>query len=460
VAIAYAGPTAAEARPAGVHRTAWSAYGPLKLATAYLVGTYLVFLFFGQSAQVPDLTVLTGYVLAGVAALALGYALNVRRRVVHRPAPAEGRGGYPRVLITICATYYLAFGLFLLSVRGFPTPRALLDAFTNPGDSYFERIRSTTESMPAAVHLFTLTSVFYAMLIPLAVLWWRNMGWLLRLYVLAGLVAYGTYYLSVGTLKGLGDMLIFWGASYLAVRSRRPVARRAARKRRSGLLIALLVGLLFAGYMSFNQSDRLRHSEATSLFPPNPAVAAVVGDELASGISATVFYPTHGYLGLAYNLQSPFQWTYGLGGAKAVTELYEDLTGDDSPARDRYTARTEMLTGWPDGMYWSTIYPWLASDLTYLGALVFMAVVGWFLAKFWREVRQGRTLSLMLLAQLALLIAFVPANNQIGQQAFSLIGFASLALLSFLDRLYRQPSEPEERAPTRRPARPAAPQLV
>ncbi|MFR9776419.1 hypothetical protein ACL02O_10230 [Micromonospora sp. MS34] len=127
-----------------------------------------------------------------------------------------------------------------------------------------------------------------------------------------------------------------------------------------------------------------------------------------------------------------------------MSDTYERLTGNDTPARNRYTARTAALTGWPDGGYWSTIYPWLASDLTYPGALVFMAVVGWFLAKFWREARQGRTLSLMLLAQLALLLAFVPANNQIGQQSFSLVGFLSLALLSVLDRLRQRSDDTDQ----------------
>ncbi|MCW3839604.1 hypothetical protein ONA70_05790 [Micromonospora yasonensis] len=437
MAIAYAGPTRPEDQAATVDRTGSGAHGPLKLAVAYLAGTYLVFLLFGQSAQVPDLAVLTMFVSGGIGALALGYGLNVRYGARLRPRPASRVAGQPRVLIAVCATYYLAFSLFLLSVRGFPTPGSLLTAFTSPGDSYFDRIRDTTDSMPPLVHLFTLTSVCYTMLIPLAVLWWRSMGHLLRLYVVAGLMAYATFFLSVGTLKGLGDMLIFWAASYLAVRSRHGVGRRSSRKRRSGILLALVVGLLFTGYMSFNQSDRLQHAGAADIFPPNPVVARVVGDQLASGVSATVFYPTHGYLGLAYNLETPFRWTYGLGGSKAMSELYQRVTGDDGPARDRYTARTEALTGWPDGIYWSTIYPWLASDLTYPGSLIFMVVVGWFLAKFWREARQGRTLSLMLLAQLALFVTFIPANNQIGQQSFALIGFASLALLSVLNRIHR-----------------------
>jgi hypothetical protein len=90
-------------------------------------------------------------------------------------------------------------------------------------------------------------------------------------------------------------------------------------------------------------------------------------------------------------------------------------------------------------MYWSTIYPWLASDLTYPGAILLMAVVGWFLAKFWHEaVLQRRVLSMALFGQLALLIAFVPANNQLGQTRPALIGFVSLCALSVLARIQQR----------------------
>jgi hypothetical protein len=192
---------------------------------------------------------------------------------------------------------------------------------------------------------------------------------------------------------------------------------------------------VFLGYMAFAQADRLKAGGQTQ-FPGNSVVASVLGPDLARGLQVTLFYPTHGYLGLAYNLQSPFEWTGGLGSSPAFGSYWEQYVGGESEVQNRYTARTERISGWPDGMYWSTIYPWLASDLTYPGALLFIGIMGWFLAKFWQEsVVRRSTLSMALFCQLALAIAFIPANNQIGQGRMSLIAFCTTAGLSLLQRI-------------------------
>jgi hypothetical protein len=92
-----------------------------------------------------------------------------------------------------------------------------------------------------------------------------------------------------------------------------------------------------------------------------------------------------------------------------------------------YPARTEAETGWPAGLLWATIYPWLASDLTFPGAALFMSVAGWFVARMWVGAHVERDpLSLILFCQMAIFIAYVPANNQLMTSRYTAIGLFTL----------------------------------
>lgn len=416
-------------KPAGV-------YTPLKIALSYLGGTYLLFLLIGRAAEAPDRTLLTLFIGATLTSFAVGYSLQAQRLTgpltATKPPPT---GRPPKKLISVAAAYYLLLGLTYLQVAGISDASALIEAFTNPGAAYYARLHRETQRS-AAMQVLTLLGVLYPLLVPLAVTHWAKLTLAPRLTIVAGIGTYMAYYAAIGTMKGFGDILIFWGASYLVTTRAARVGTIATRPDRRRQILTMVVFTAFLSYMAFNMHDRLQHRDQVGMFPPNPIVAAAVGNDLASGLAATAHYPTHGYLGLAYNLQTPFVWTNGVGGSPAVGSYYRQYTGGDDQVRRRYTARTEMLSGWPDGMYWATVYPWLASDLTYPGAVLFMGVVGWFMARFWLEaVWRRRTLSMVLFCQLALLVAFVPANNQIGQNRLSLIAFLSVAALSVADRL-------------------------
>jgi hypothetical protein len=148
---------------------------------------------------------------------------------------------------------------------------------------------------------------------------------------------------------------------------------------------------------------------------------------MARGAAATMFYPTHGYLGLAYNLETPFVWTAGLGSSRALTSYVDRYVEQTDGYVNSYPVRTQARTGYPAGQYWATIYPWLSSDLTWPGVVLFMIVFGWWFARLWVEAAiLRRNLSLLLWAQLCITVAYLPANNQLGISAPSLIAFATL----------------------------------
>lgn len=409
---------------------------PLRYAVVWLISTYLGFLLLGQVDQINNTWQLSVAVVGFCAAFAVGYLLQVRAHpwptgqslVAKDPSTST-----VKILVFLGALHYLAYGVAYLQEFGLARPSVILQSLTNPGSAYLAKFdvfarQEALGSSNIATRILTVAAPLAAPLIPFLVVYWRKLTPDLRILGLIGIGSYVCFYLTIGTLAGLGSSVIFAGASLLVVLGQR---RQARTRRRKGILaLGLLFVLAFVSYMSYNQGARLTETGLTAdqRFAPNPIVEAVTNRSFAQGVAVTVFYPTHGYQGLAYNLETPFEWTRGLGSSKALDSYVAQYGLSDSVAQDTYPARTEARTGWPADVYWATVYPWLASDLSWFGVPLVMLALGWWTARWWREaVVDGDPLALLLFAQAALSIAFIPANNQIGLSRPYLI--TALALL-------------------------------
>lgn len=413
---------------------------PLRLAVWWLAGTFVLFLLVGQTDEVENLDFLSVYVGLNIVCFALGYRVRAYRykRQDQGSTPDTGEESPDKIttikfLVAVSGLYYLAYGVIYAREYGVGSLGLVLDAVRDPGAAYYAKFdvyarQEAAGQVNGAAQVLTLAAGLSAPLVPFMVVYWKRITGDIRLLGLVGLVAYVGYFMAIGTLAGLGQTVIFAGVA-LAVRgAQRQTRSQTSRRRVAGLVL----GLGFALYMSYTQGERLAElSERTaSKYEPNPVVEAVAGEAFARGVTSTSYYPTHGYQGLALNLQTPFQWTHGQGASRAIDSYVAQYGLAESVADDTYPARTEVRTGWPAGQLWATIYPWLASDLTWFGVLGFMFVLGWWTARWWYEAVVERSrLALLLLCQAGLLIAFIPANNQIGASRPYTIAAATLLLL-------------------------------
>ena len=411
-------------------------YAPLTIAVAYLGGTYLLFLLIGQVWAVSNLADLSTFIGATILALCLGYFFKIRSygETARAPSITEGEVRSARRWVLMSSVYFVAFGTASMIAYGATSLPGVVAAITHPGTAYFAKFRvyelqQATGERNLTIQILTILAVLSTPLIPFSVVYWRRLSLAVRGAALFGACVYGMFFLFIGTLKGLGDLLVFGLASHLVMtRGQWRSARRSTSRRRLVMTAVITLGI-FVGYMAYNQSDRLALSGGAARFEPNPTVAALTNEQFARGLAVVAFYPTHGYQGLAYNLQTPFTWTAGLGSSRALDGYWVQYFGGQGALQSTYPARTELRTGWPAGRLWATIYPWLASDLTFPGTVVFMGVVGWFMARFWFEAAFLRSrLALLLFCQVMLLIAYVPANNQIGAGRASLIAFLTLSV--------------------------------
>lgn len=412
------------------------AFAPLRLAVIWLAGTFTLFLVVGEIGRVPDMPKLCIFVATTIAVFSAGYWLRVKSWTGDRAtvAPSDDEEAVARRWVALSGVYCLLFGLVFLQAYGARTPADIVEALRHPGTAYFFRIRDAEVSVGnAAVQVLTLGAALTTPLVPFTIVFWERISLGPRLLAIAGGLTYCAYWVFIGTQKGIGDFAAY---AVVALLARMAISGRTV-DRRATVAITML-SLIFVGYLVFNQSDRLISQRTTAGIKPNPVASAIAGDDIGRGVTTALFYPTHGYLGLAYNLETPAPWTKFRGSSRALDSYWTQYVDPTAAPifEETLPARTEQRTGWPALTYWATIYPWIASDLTWPGAVAFMFAVGWWTARWWLEaIYQRSKLALLLVGQMAILIAYVPANNQIGITRPGLVTFVTLVSIYIFHRV-------------------------
>ncbi|MFF0467968.1 hypothetical protein ACFYPX_11165 [Micromonospora zamorensis] len=427
-------PAAAANREAPRSRSA--TWLPLVLALAWMLGTFGAFWMTRLASDVGNPGQLCAFVFTATALFAGGYVAQMARRPPPGSAPTHSidRVRQVRYLVLASSVYYVVVSLTRLAEFGATGPQSVWASIQAPAIGYvnkFDVYQQGFGDTSLWMNLLFPLGVLSVALVPLLVVYWRSLPNWLRLAGMVGTAMHIAFYLFIGTMKGLGDVVIMLAAGMLIARASVRYRPRTRSRRRRALVLVVGAFVLLAVYMSHSHSTRASEFGTTgAVVQVNPTVERVVGRPMAEGIAAMIGYPTHGYLGLSYNLQVPFEWSRGLGSAPSAAIFAEQSFGADLTEHPPFPDRTEHEKGWPARMYWATIYPWLASDLTFPGAALFMGLVGWLFAGSWRAaMTTRRVVPTLIFAQLCILLVYVPANNQLGMAPESIVAMATLLAL-------------------------------
>ena len=144
----------------------------------------------------------------------------------------------------------------------------------------------------------------------------------------------------------------------------------------------------------------------------NGVVRYLPSGSLRTGVVGLSFYVTHGYYGLYLSLDKPFVPMFGVGHSLFLTQQAVRLTGNEQIAMMSYPKRIEE-DGWDALGLWSTIYPWIASDVSFPGTVAVVFLIGRLFALAWYDALSGRNpFAYGMLAQFAIMLFYFPANNQ------------------------------------------------
>lgn len=191
------------------------------------------------------------------------------------------------------------------------------------------------------------------------------------------------------------------------------------RKMRKVLLIIVLLFIVFVNVLSARKTlwngNSLSYVYSRNFDFSNVLLFWCSNDKLKHDVCNLLSYFLQGFYGLSLSFQVPFVWTYGLGSVRGLNSIYSQIIpAIPNMVNDSYPVRAGIAFA-NDGLAnWYTIFPWLASDLTFIGALIYMMIVAWVFMRCWIEATKfDNPLAFTLLVLLSIQYVFIIANNSL-----------------------------------------------
>ena len=142
-------------------------------------------------------------------------------------------------------------------------------------------------------------------------------------------------------------------------------------------------------------------------------------------------YMCQGYYGLSLVLNKPFNFSFGFGHSAALTSFIDGLNKNASIYKNTYLSMMSEL-GWDDQYVWSSVYPWIASDVSFYLTPFVILLLSIFYGKLWIEAIQSNSdIPGILFCFMSIFFAYIPANNQIAQSLDSYFGFLFWVFMYF-----------------------------
>jgi hypothetical protein len=405
----------------------------------YLTLTVLLFIVGPWDWPVLNGTKLYIFLAFAHVALLTGYYTAVFRE----PCRYSGRFKFYKIVVwTVAVNLVLLF-----PTAAFRTGSALPDigqALANPGVAYSDSLNVREANTPIIEYIRLLVGPFIALLLPMVIFYWRfikRFYRLLGLIVIFGIVA---LFIAMGTNKAIADTVLLLPWLLLA-------AHWAGFIRfdlKKLLLAGTVTALFFVGFLAFfslTMASRLGSPALHGYFGAagihadrNNFLVKDLPSELQVGAVGLDSYLTQGYYALYLSLDEPFVPMFGVGNSFFLTHQAVRLTNNPEIANLSYPARIEK-DGWDSFALWSSIYPWIASDVSFPGTILVMFLIGRLFALSWLDTLEGTNpFAVAVFAQFVIMLFYFPANNQVLQSAEGFTGFIGTFCLWMYTRKRQQ----------------------
>jgi hypothetical protein len=439
---------------------------PLTLILIYFLATLALFFLGPLDWPIPNpaaLTLFLAFVLIGIGTF---YLVGAGGEAMGTPFR------YWRTVIIVGA--FLSIAILFPSAYFYAgkMPWQVIDAFRDQNavyDALQKKLAETAgeRTLISIIRAITFPAIFAV--VPLGILNWRVMTWKLWLLVLATALSSVIFSVLRGTDREVFDVIIIISASILVLIARWCVATGATLSqvlvRRStviGAIVFLVVAgialSLFAdrraqrtGYTPEAYANGTRNAPSLAahldtlggwrdvmcirdicLDPDHPLVRYVDAPKKYALLMLTS-YLTQGYYGLSLAMTEDFHSTLGAGHSPVIARTLERLMHDNAIYEKGYTFRLRSL-GWSDESQWATIFPWLANDVGFPGAIAVICLFAFLWGRSWLDaVGRHDDRAAIVFCLLFQLFVYVPANNQLAQTFdayFTLVGWCAYWLIS------------------------------
>jgi len=421
---------------------------PLVFFELYLTLTILLFFFGPWPWNVESPALLATYLVAAQLFIGSGYLFAWRRIRWAHNAGAHG----DKALQIDAGIIFLKRALIITFVLLIPTSLSrtgdllpdIIAGLSDPGTVYNRNLQRLDEgnTFVSLEYLRILLSPLLVGVYPLAIVYWSSLSGKVRVLCVIAIAFNLSLYLATGTNKGLADFLItlpwliFLGISTGVLRLR--INR--------GVLFAGLVALFIAFINFFGMGQVQREGGVGELGVFNTGFDLIAADnsnvisKLLSNNLQIIFesltrYIGQGYYALSMSFNIDHQSTLGFGNSIFLARNADAVFGTNHFTQASIPGMLEGQTGWGMFTLWHSIYPWLASDFGFIGALFILAILSYLFALSWGNSLVTLKPQWIILSYLLfILFYYIPANNQVFQSGETCFAFLLLLVSIFVHK--------------------------
>lgn len=424
-------------------------FTPLNIIIIYLFASILLYFFGPIKWNIDNGLLLFSYVSINYICIWLGYRRMMRRAIYNEYGYwcyDDDDGGDEIPYYSKLFTCILLFTIVCnLTYSFFEYGGISIDRILNMAQSYLNN-RDFEATHNIFTRIFTYLWGLNYFYLPCGIVLYKRLKILDKVLFWIALLTNIFFWLSIGTMKGLGDILITAIVPFIVVTVKGKIdaweVKKALNKRKYTLLI---LGILFAivfGYSALNRYILRGHNDFSAL---NTLTRPFAKEEILWPFpyitNSIIAYVSHGYTGLAYALKLPFKWTFFVGNSRALTNIIERklLDGSNVISSITYVQRLQDVYGWKNGSIWPTAFTWLASDFSFILLPALMFFMGYFWAKcIYEALVKNNVISLVMASYLSIFFFYLPCNNQILQSERSFWAMILITIL-YLNNTSRRP---------------------
>ena len=405
---------------------------PILFFSVYLMVTVLLFAFGPWRWPVRNPLELYSFLFYSQIALFFGYSLGALRRP---------RGYYAGWSAGKLIAISLVLNLTLLvptslSRTGSMVPN-MIEGLRNPGVVYYLKIERGAAGGNLIEYIRILLAPILTIYFPLAVFFWPRISRKLKIASIFVTIWLAAIWIAIGTNKGVADVFLL--LPWLLWASNMSGIFKLGRKFKMAL-VAGAVTLFVLFFVVFTNGFVARTNGGTysleylgAIVDQEHPMVRLLPSNVSAGVIALSSYLTQGYYGLSLSLQVPFLPNYGIGNSMFLYKNAAEVLNKPDLETRPYPLRLQQY-GWDGYLYWSSIYPWIASDVTFPGTILVVALIGYLFARTWLETVYTRNpFAVAVYAQFSIMLFYFSANNQLfqnGEGVFGFLGLLSLWLLS------------------------------
>ncbi|MGE8304126.1 MAG: hypothetical protein ACN6PW_06675 [Pseudomonas kermanshahensis] len=396
-------------------------YLPLQLGMLYLGLTLMLFFFGPFDWPMSNGGVLLGFLLVTLLALSLGYTLSGYTQAPGRPLVNWRKcyrlGALASIMLAFPSTY---------AYTG-KWPWDVLSVLGDQGAAYQEMLKAL-EANESGIRTYValargLFAPFVCCVIPFAILNWKSLRLLDILLLFGHIGAILVFSLMRGTDRETGDLLVFFGGSFMIL-----VGQACIRHRRfpfsAGKVFAatlLLMLLLISTFALFLERKEARMGGNNVFCIAGGVVCSQrapsdtpLSSKMDFALEMLTGYMAQGYYGLSLALKEDFTSTLGLGHSSFLMSNYSKVV-DDALYQRSYLHKVDEA-GWSDTAQWSTLFTWIASDVGFPLVPLVILVMGYLWGSAWKStLLNGSEAGALVFLFLTLSVLYMPANNQLTQ---------------------------------------------